>query len=57
MHDLSVAGVDSHMTRVADNITGLRILKTVYSRAYVSVRRRRMRQIHAEVLIYAHDKP
>ena len=56
VHDLSAARINSHMARIADDIAGLRVFQTVHSRAHTSVRRRRVGQIYAEVLIHAHNK-
>ena len=56
MYKLSIAGVDPYMAGIAYDITRLRILQSIHCRAYASVCCRRMRQAHAEVTIYAHDK-
>ena len=56
MNNLTIAGIDTHVTRIADNIAGLRILQAVYGCAHTSVRRRRMRQAHTKVFVNAHHE-
>ena len=57
MNDLSVAGIDAHMTRVAHQITRLRIGKAAHVVTLASVRRGGVRKGNAEVLIHTHNKP
>ena len=45
MHDLTVACVNSHMTGITDDITGLCVFQTIHRRTHTSVCRRRMGQI------------
>lgn len=57
MHDLTVARVNSHMTGITDDITGLCVFQTIHRRTHTSVCRRRMGQVYAKVLVHAHNKP